>query len=335
MEHSRRHFLTAISGTALVSLASTWATADRWAQTTGRIQSGKKVEDDLVVMLEETSVRLAGLPTEQRQHTAPLLDALLTTVTELLEAGRYSNKLGIRLHALAAAQSQTVGWHRFDHGHHHEAGKYWIAGLHSAHACGDRDMGAGLLGDLAYSASWRSDPVTAAGILSKALARAEHPAARSLLQLRLARALAARGNHRGETLRALKEAEQLLGRAAGSPMPAWCAWMSEADLAVDAGQCLLDLGDTTRAHQLIQEGQKLLPPSRAKTRGVFLTYQAANHLDQREPEMAAAAALESLHLAHRIGAPRCAQLVRELIPRFEEYRTAEGVGHLLDVAAAA
>lgn len=96
------------------------------------------------------------------------------------------------------------------------------------------------------------------------------------------------------------------------------------------GQALLDLGDTRRAHQLIREGQELLPSSHGKTRGSFLTYQARSYLDLREPERAAAAALEALQLAHRIGAPRCVSLVRELIPSFKAYPGAQGVSELLN-----
>ncbi|MET8081516.1 hypothetical protein [Streptomyces sp. NPDC005303] len=42
----------------------------------------------------------------------------------------------------------------------------------------------------------------------------------------------------------------------GTDRPAWWAWVSEADLAVDSGQALLDLGDTSRAHQLISSSAK-------------------------------------------------------------------------------
>ncbi|MFE5039308.1 hypothetical protein [Streptomyces sp. NPDC056683] len=108
--------------------------------------------------------------------------------------------------------------------------------------------------------------------------------------------------------------------------------MSEADLAVDTGQALLDLGDTRRAHQLITEGERLLPAARDKTRGVFLTYQAASYLDQREPEPAAVAASEALLLARRIGAPRCIKLVDDLIPRFQPFTHAQNVPELLRLA---
>ncbi|WP_199835494.1 hypothetical protein [Streptomyces sp. JHA19] len=108
----------------------------------------------------------------------------------------------------------------------------------------------------------------------------------------------------------------------------------KADLAVDSGQALLDLGDTARAHQLITEGERLLPAARDKTRGVFLTYQAASYLDLKEPEPAAAAATESLLLARRTGAPRCLSLFDDLLPRFQPYARAQGVPELFQLAAA-
>ncbi|MGW4784954.1 XRE family transcriptional regulator [Streptomyces sp. NPDC004230] len=325
----RRTFLS-ISGTALSTLAASWAAGA--GGTLVQAHDGKAIGDDLVTLLEETTRKLAALATEQRQHTSSLLDAHLATVTELIEHGRYTRPVGMRLHGLAAHLSQTVAWHRFDLGRHTHASRYWIAGLHNAYAIGDSDLGAALLGDLAYQSAWRDDHATAASILTHALTHAQHPAARSLLQLRLARTLAARDERRA-ALRALAAAEKNLSDA-GSDRPTWCAWLSEADLAVDTGQALLDLGDTARAHQLVSEGERLLPPARNKTRGVFLTYRAASYLELREPEPAAAAATESLLLARQIGAPRCVQLVHELLPRFRPYQNVQGVSALLELAAA-
>ncbi|WP_107393252.1 transcriptional regulator [Streptomyces agglomeratus] len=328
----RRTLLSAIPGSALVVLAGSWAGTEPTALAAGPPAPGAAVGEDVVALLEETSARLNALATEQRQHIAPLYDAHLARVTDLIDEQRYSRPLGARLHKLAASLSQTVAWIRFDHGQHGAASRYWIAGLHNAHAGDDRDMGAALLSDLAYQASWRDDPATAAGILTKALRRTTHPAASSLLHLRLARAQAALGERRA-TLQALNAAERLLGAGDAGDVPAWCSWISTADLAVDSGRCLLDLGDTTQAHTLIAEGQALLPASRDKTRGIFLAYRAQGHLSRREPEAAAADALEALHLAERIGAPRCVQLVRDLAPAFTPYRAAEGVPELLHAVA--
>ncbi|MFE5374070.1 hypothetical protein [Streptomyces mirabilis] len=67
---------------------------------------------------------------------------------------------------------------------------------------------------------------------------------------------------------------------------------------------------------------------------MFLAYRAASYLDLKEPEPAAAAATQSLLLARRIGAPRCVQLVDDLLPRFQSYARAQGVPELLQLAAA-
>lgn len=309
-----------ISGAALSALAADWVAGPTSALAQAR--DGKPIGEDFVAFLENTSQQLAGHATEQRQHSATLLDAHLSTVTELLDRGRYTPALGQRLHTLAASLSQTVAWHRFDLGRHTHASQNWIAGLHNAHAAGDHDMGAGLLGDLAYQAAWRRDHTTAVNILNHALTRAQNPAARCLLQLRLARTLAAQGgrSERRPVLRALAAAEKHLNDAEAD-RPAWCTWVSEADLAVDSGQALLDLGDIGRAHQLITEGERLLPTARDKTRGVFLAYRAASYLDQKEPEPAAAAATQSLLMARRIGAPRCVRLVDDLLPDSSPTRT--------------
>lgn len=157
----RRTFFT-LSSAALSAPAADWAAGPATALSQAR--DGKPIGEDFVAFLENTTQQLASHATEQRQHTATLPDAHLSTVTELLEHGRYAPALGLRLHTLAASLSQTFARHRFDLGRHNRASQNWLAGLHNAHAAGDHDMGAGLLGDLVYQAAWRSDHTTAANI---------------------------------------------------------------------------------------------------------------------------------------------------------------------------
>ncbi|MFD7973397.1 XRE family transcriptional regulator [Streptomyces clavifer] len=325
----RRAFLSA-SGTALTGLAAAWAGSGAVALPC--VKGDTNVGGELVTLLEDSTRRLSSIATEQRQHLTALLDGHLATVTDLIQHGRYDEQTGQRLHHLASSLAQTAAWHRFDRGQHTAATKHWVAALHSAHTTGDRDMGAAMLGDLAYQAAWCKDHPTAVGILTHAITRTDHPAACSLLHLRLARALAAQGDER-ETRRALTTAERLLAASTTRALPAWCSWYGEADLAVDTGQALLDLGDTARAHQLIAEGRALLPPERDKTNGVFLAYQAKSHLELKEPEIAARTAGEALRLARRIGAPRCEALVQDLVPAFRQVPSAEGVEEFLALAA--
>ncbi|MFI9321634.1 XRE family transcriptional regulator [Kitasatospora aureofaciens] len=322
----RRSFMT-FSAISLAGLAAHWAVTEpeRLASAMG----GKQVDAELVDWLEDTSQQLTALPTEQRQHTIRLMDAHLATVTDLIEDGRYSEGTGRRLHLLAASLATTCGWYCFDQGRHWAAGKLWEAALQSAHAAGDRDHGAGVLSDFAYQANWLGEPKVSVDQPGYALSGTVHPTARSLLFLRRARAHAALGE-RTASYRDLSEAESALAIEAADPAPGWCAWMGPADLAVDSGQCLLDLGRTEAAHTRITEGLALLPRARDKTRGVFLTYQARSHLQSKNVEQALAVTSESLDLATRIGAPRCITLVRDLAPAFKPYRNIDGVPELLE-----
>ncbi|MDI3390030.1 helix-turn-helix transcriptional regulator [Streptomyces sp. B-S-A8] len=326
----RRTFLT-YSSASLVGLAHQWATNE--PQALSAALDGKTIDTELVDLLEATGHRLTSLVTEQRQHTRTLLDAHLTTITDLIDGANYSQPVGQRLHTLAAHLAQTVAWHRFDQGEHGAAGRYWHAALHSAHTSGDRDLGAGIMSDLAYQATWLTEPKTAAEILESAVARIRHPTARALLHLRLARSQAALGAARA-CRTSLSTAERELARTADEP-PAWCSWMSGADLLVDSGQCLADLGELEHAHQLIGEGAALLPAARSKTRSVFLSYEAGSFLKVGEADQAAAAATQSLTLAEKIGAPRCVALVRDLAPEFKKYAGVDAVDDLLDRVRAA
>ncbi|KAB2588181.1 helix-turn-helix domain-containing protein [Streptomyces arboris] len=335
MDHTRRRIVvSAVSSTALLTLAGTWAQPSHTAAAqpepsdTATLFDGEEID-----RLEQATALFTNRATEDRMRTIGVLEALLQSVTDLLDERRHGAQGTARLHVLAAKLASEVGWHRFDLNRHAEAARFWIGGLHSTHELGDIDAGAGLLSDLAYQASWRSRPNTAADLLRRALSRARHPVAQSLLQLRLARALAVLGDRQG-TLRALAAADKLLSMPAADPAPSFCSWHSTADLAVDTGQALLDLGDTRTAHHLIREGQAKLPAARIKTYGVFTAYRARSYLQLREPEKAAAAATEALDLALRIGAPRCVTLVRDLTPAFEAFPTAQGVPELLARTAA-
>jgi transcriptional regulator with XRE-family HTH domain len=323
----RRAFLT-ISTTALTGLASQWASAPRVTALTHA--AGQSDEDeDLIDILHASADRLTSAGPPHEQHTTRLLTAHLDTVTDLLHTGRHRPAAQRRLHTLAVDLAHTLAWRHFDHGTHSVATRHWIAALHNTHVLGDTDRGAGLLSDLAYQAAWRKDHTLAQDLLTHALTRARHPAARSLLHLRLARSLAASPIPRPKTARrALHAAEHDLHRA-GTDRPAWCTWMSDADLAVDTGQTLLDLGDTRPAHQLITEGEHLLPPARDKTRGIFFAYQAASHLNHRDIEPAAQAATTALELARRTRAPRCEQLVQRLAPAFRPHARHDTVARFL------
>ncbi|MFI6689497.1 helix-turn-helix transcriptional regulator [Streptomyces sp. NPDC050485] len=322
----RRSFIAYTSGSLAVL-------AHQWAVTTPgrfpRFAAPGEVDAEMLHWLEESGAELIRLATERRRRTRHLLDAHLSTVTEFISESRYTSAAGQRLHTLAASLSQAIAWQHFDERRHASAGRFWHAALHNAHAAHQRDLGAGILSDLAYQLLWLKDARTAADILEHALPRTQHPAARSLLHLRQARALAVL-NEDGRCRRALTAAEKALDTVSCDPAPAWCSWMSHADLASDGGRCLADLGQRRQAHRLMDEGIALLPATRAKTKSVFLTYQAETYLRDGEPDIAAETATRSLDLAGRIDAPRCVTMVRDLEPAFAPYAHTAGVDELLE-----
>ncbi|MFH0246107.1 helix-turn-helix transcriptional regulator [Streptomyces sp. HK10] len=330
MAVDRRAFLT-FAPAALGSLAWQWAALDP-ALAAGAV-GRRQVDLAFVDWLESAARHLTTLPTAHRQHTGPLLDGHLTTVVDLLEHGRYSPTTGARLHALAAALAQTIAWHRFDNEHHAAASRYWHAAVHAAHQAGDTDLGAGVLSDLGYQQIWLGRPRPAVEILDHALSRTATATARSLLLVRKARAHAMLGEAR-DCYRALALAENSLNTASGEA-PAWCAWMGPADLVVDTGRCLSDLGQTRRAHEQISEGIRLLPEARNKTKAVFFAYEAGSALEHGEAEQAAHLARRSLHLARQMGASRCVQQIRSLASELAPHRSVGGVDRLLhDLATA-
>ncbi|WP_282204730.1 hypothetical protein [Kitasatospora fiedleri] len=224
---------------------------------------GTRVDAEFVAWLESGGHGLAALPTEQRGRSARLLDAQLATVRTLITTGRYDEPTGRRLHRLAASLATTSGWHRFDQGRHPAAGRRWELALQSAHRAGDHERAAGVLADAAYQATWLGRPAAAADRLDYALTATLHPTARALLLLRRARAHAARHDP-AACRRDLAAAERALATPSPDPAPAWCAWMGPADLAVDSGGCLLDLGHPAAARTRITEGLAQLPPARAR-----------------------------------------------------------------------
>ncbi|MFD4862830.1 helix-turn-helix domain-containing protein [Streptomyces atratus] len=220
----RRSFIAYTSG-SLAVLAHQWAVTEpgRFA----RIAAPGEVDAEMLDWLEATGTELIRLATERRCRTRHLLNAHLAAVTEFISESRYTPGVGQRLHTLAASLSQAIAWQHFDERRHASAGRFWHAALHNAHTAHQRDLGAGILSDLAYQLLWLKDARAAADILEHAIPRTQHPTARSLLHLRQARALAAL-DEGGLCRRALTATEKALDTPSYDPAPAWCSWMSTA-----------------------------------------------------------------------------------------------------------
>jgi hypothetical protein len=321
----RRAFLALTTG-ALAGIAHDWATIEP-----GRLTSalhGRRVDTTLLAWLETRTDELRALTNTNAPECTALIDALLKTTIQLIDTAVYDQPTGRRLHQVAAAAAQCAGWLHFDQRQHAAAQRHWVVALHAAHTAADRDLGAGVLSDLAYLATWLHQADTAVALLEHARTRTHAPAARSLLDLRRARAHAALGDTRA-TGRALASSERELGRARPDSTPAWVSWMSHADLAVDAGRCWLDLGKADRTDHVLGEGLQLLAPSRARTRSVVLAYRAEGALARHDLPGAATVAREALDTALTTNAVRCIDLAHITISRLAPHDSHPAVRDLL------
>ncbi|WP_435598447.1 helix-turn-helix transcriptional regulator [Streptomyces anulatus] len=326
-----RRSLFGLAPVALVGLAEQWAALPPGPPP--KSATGTGVAPDFVEWLEKSVPHLTSMATADRERAVPLLNSFYETVTGLLENARYDTATGARLFTLASSLGQTIGWYRFDHEDHETAGHYWAAALNASWRAGDTDRGAGILADLSYQRIWLGQAAPAIDILDLALRRTQDPTARSLLQLRKARALAMNGDAR-DCRRALDAAEHCLDTATVPP-PSWCSWYSISDIAVDSGRCLIELGETGPALAQITAGVAGLPEARNKTRSVFLAYEAEALLRRGEVDHSAATAHEALVLAQSIGASRCVRQISDLVPRFAGHQKVQGVEKLLSAVRAA
>jgi len=326
----RRAFL-AVGAAALAGVAQQWATVEP-----GRLHGalhGRRVDSTLLAWLETRTDELRTMTNTNAPECTDLVHSLLRTSIRLLDSAVYDHATERRLHQVTASAAQCAGWLHFDQGEHAAAQKHWIAALHAAHIGADRDLGAGILSDLSYLATWLDLPTTAVTLLETAQSQTRSPAARALLHLRRAGALAAGGDERG-TSRALITAETDLDRAHPGTTPAWASWMSPADVAIDSGRCWLSLGRPRTAQESLSQGVALLPASRERTRSLALAYRAETSLARHDLDAAAADAHTALDTALATGASRCITLVRTAVDHITPHRSNSAVTTLHDYAQA-
>ncbi|MDX3539972.1 XRE family transcriptional regulator [Streptomyces sp. MB09-01] len=323
----RRSFLV-LSSSTLNEVAADWARIE--PRHLSQALDGQHVDEELLTWLEQRSGELRTLAAGPHPEVSTLIDAHLNTAIDLIAQGYHSSAAGRRLHAVAADLAHCAAWLRFDADRHADAQRHWQAVVHAAHQAGDRDLAAVALSDLAYQATWLSRPADAIRVLEHARSRTRTAAARSLLDVRRARACAVLQDHQG-TQRALTSAETELDRIHPNDTPPVVSWMSMADINADAGRCWLDLGDPGRAGTAIDSGLGELDPRRSRTKSVFLTYRAEGSLHNRDASAAAAAARAALDTALDSGATRCIDLASALIRRLDD-RTEQPMVELREYA---
>ena len=268
----------------------------------------------------------------------PLVRAHLQHVLCLLEERRYSDSVGRRLHATAGELMRLAGWLSFDSGGHPQAQRYWTAGLHAAHAAGDRALGANIIG-------FMSTQAVGLGQIREAVTLAEtarvgypgaSPRVAAICDLRAAEAHAW-DRAATECRLALDSAFDRLGDAPSSAgEPGWCYWLDAAQIHHMAGLCYLRLEDWGRARQHLHAALRLEDPSYRRVGAESHIMLAHTFLRPDRPEVDHAVSLATRAmqiLTGEVNSPRCVGYLTRLVGDFAPYRHRPAVRQLTEQAA--
>lgn len=233
---------------------------------------------------------------------------------------------------------RLAGWLSFDGGAHPQAQRYWVAGLHAAHAAGDRALGANILGFMSVQARDLGQIRESATLAETAQAGypGATPRVAAILDLRSAQAHALDGSVT-ECRRALDSAFDRLGDGpSSSGEPGWCYWLDEAHAHSMAGFSYLRLKDWSRARQHLRSALRLEGASYVREGVQSQIFLATTYLRQDHPEVDHAVSLASRAaqtLREDVDSRRCVDLMGRLIGEFAPYRRRPAVRELTEQAA--
>jgi len=334
-----RRILLTLLGAAACMPAHEWLIARPEADAAVAHSSGSPLPVGIVDHLDDIVGQLRRMDDRAGGGTLlPLVRAHLRHVLELLNQRRYSDMVGRRLHATAAELLRLGGWSVFEGEHHPQAQRYWVAGLHAAHAAGDRALGANIVRSMSEQAEDLGQ-IRAAVTLAET-ARAGYPGATpqvaAMLDLRAAEAHS-RDRAVTECRRALDSAFDRLGDTpSSSGEPGWCYWLDEAQTHAYAGACYLHLEDWGRARQHLRTALRLQDPSYVRDGARHHIDLATTYLRQDRPEVDHAVSLASRAmetLSGEVDSARCVGHLARLVGSFAPYRRRPAVRQFTDHAA--
>jgi hypothetical protein len=276
----RRGFLT-ITGAALTGLAASWAEAP---SAFASALNGDRVTDTMVSTIEQRISTLRTL--DDQLGGARLLEQArgdLALITSLLSVGRYTDKIRIRLYALAARVSHLTGWMAYDAGLRSVGQRYYVGAMRSARTAGDDAFGAFVLAEMGVHVSEAGRTAERVDLISTAIDNAPRtlsPYTQSFLYLHKAEALSRDGDHQRAGT-ALNRAASLWERHTVEENPDWLDWFGEAQLKSTEGKVLLRLGQVERATSSLETSVKKAAPRDKAVRSSRLAEArlAGNDLD--------------------------------------------------------
>lgn len=332
----RRVFLS-LTGPALTAPAHQWLVHEPERVTSGL--AGRRISAGVVD-------RLPSLITELRamDDTAGGGDVLALTryhfrwVAELLERASYDESTERKLHIALAEFGQLAGWVGYDTGHQGLAQRYFVAALRAAHAADDRQLGAHILGSMAYQAARQERPSDAVTLIETALAGTRgRQTPRLLAELRIRQAYAfAVLNDSSACGAAISAARTNVEQSNADDDPPYLYWVRPAEITAGAGDCLLQLGQAEHGVKLIEQGVAMFDAPFDRDRQIYLTHLAdglARSGKQRDLDGAASTAVVAVELAETLSSARSVDRIRQLSRQLKPYDKVPKVREFLDRAS--
>ncbi|WP_133906928.1 hypothetical protein [Actinophytocola oryzae] len=321
---SRRTFLT-VSGAAL--------TAPGWASftTSAPVLAAAAHTDDRVTVDEPLLNVIDGVVANAQQldeqHGAAGAEFVADqfhSVARLLRVGSYTPATGQRLAAALAQLAQTTGFMDYDALRDGRAQRWYLTGLHAAHAAHDRPLTASILAlmsNQAITLGQITDALQLAPASQEAAAHAPAPV-RALIAARASLAHAAAGDL--TSFRHARDATltHLDHLTAGEPAPRWAAYVSPTELDAITGRGLVTLATHLphQQHTLLTEAEPLLR-NRADTDATSVSQRSAlrhgvllalAHTRTGNLDQAAATTRAALNRLDTVASPRILQLLHQL-----------------------
>ncbi|MGH3875329.1 MAG: helix-turn-helix domain-containing protein [Pseudonocardiaceae bacterium] len=318
----RRMFLS-LTGPALTAPAHQWLVHEPEPLVSGL--AGRRVSGELVVRLGAMVAELHRMDdVAGGGGVLVMAQQAFGWVAELLNRASYDERTGRALHVMLAELGRLCGFSAWDAGHHGLAQRFNIAALRAAHTADDRPLGAHILAGMAYQATTEGEPAEGATFIETALAGTRGWATPALLaELHVRQALAfATLRDASACIAAISQARTQAEQLTPDDDPPWLYWLGPANIAIDAGQCLLQLGQADHAAAMLHEGLAQLGESFVRERQIDITYLAdalTRPGKQRDLDAAAALGMQSIDLAESLDSTRGAGRLRDLYHQLRPY----------------
>ncbi len=250
--------------------------------------------------------------------------AQLRLVTDVVNNGRYGERLSRRLHSTLAELLRTAGWQSFDVGHHAQAQQLWITALHAAHAASDQALGANILGWMSDQAKeiHVADAVPLAEAALEAYRGSNHKV-NTLLHLQAAKAYGYAHDLTG-CRRAIDACFDSWSKVrTGEDAPSWTYWIDERAIHTRAaGFSYYAMGRWTQAQEHLERALALHDPKQIRDHGLCYTMLAIVQLAQNNVEQACHSASKTIDLFQGdIKSTQCVAYLNHFVHKLRRYQT--------------